>query len=365
LREERKRLHTYSYVPADDFEDWTGKGRIADETPFIQATVQHVGNIQENYLDFADRSPLSEVDEWLELLEMPYKFFENSFWIKGIFEKAEQQGVGVLLTGARGNLTISWGPAIHYYAILARKLKWIQLYRELHLFSRRKGIRRARLLPMIGKQALPFSPQISLLASEPDVPRLIHPDFAQRTNVIAKLQERDNDLSGFLRTDALEARNNHLHNLAIANLRGTKGTKLSLKYSIWERDPTCDPRVVRFCLSVPFEQYVQNGYDRALIRRATASYLPDKVRLNQRIRGVQGADWVHRMIPLWRPFTEEVGALCKDPVASHYMNVDHIRAALSKVGSSPRTEDAFSPEIRYLMRSVIVYRFLTKFYNQY
>jgi asparagine synthase (glutamine-hydrolysing) len=204
-----------------------------------------------------------------------------------------------------------------------------------------------------------------LLASEPDVPRLIHPDFAQRTNVIAKLQERDNDLSGFLRTDAIEARSNHLHNLAIANLRGTKGTKLSLKYSIWERDPTCDPRVVRFCLSVPFEQYVQNGYDRALIRRATASYLPDKVRLNQRIRGVQGADWVHRMIPLWRPFTEEVGALCKDPVASHYMNVDHIRAALSKVGSSPRTEDAFSPEIRYLMRSVIVYRFLTKFYNQY
>ena len=27
--------------------------------------------------------------------------------------------------------------------------------------------------------------------------------------------------------------------------------------------------------------------------------LPDKVRLNQRIRGVQGADWVHRMIPYW------------------------------------------------------------------
>ena len=46
----------------------------------------------------------------------------------------------------------------------------------------------------------------------------------------------------------------------------------------------------------------------ALIRRATENYLPDKVRLNQRIRGVQGADWVHRMIPNWDTFIEEVKA---------------------------------------------------------
>ena len=59
-------------------------------------------------------------------------------------------------------------------------------------------------------------------------------------------------------------------------------------------------RVIHFCLSLPEEQYVQNGYDRALIRRATKRYLPDKVRLNQQIRGVQGADWVHRMIPNWK-----------------------------------------------------------------
>ena len=59
-------------------------------------------------------------------------------------------------------------------------------------------------------------------------------------------------------------------------------------------------------MSVPIEQYVQNGVDRALIRRSTKQYLPDPVRLNQRIRGVQGADWIHRMLPSWRSFTEEV-----------------------------------------------------------
>ena len=45
--------------------------------------------------------------------------------------------------------------------------------------------------------------------------------------------------------------------------------KLSLRYGLWKRDPTNDIRVIRFCLSVPEEQYVQNGLDRALIRRST------------------------------------------------------------------------------------------------
>ena len=82
--------------------------------------------------------------------------------------------------------------------------------------------------------------------------------------------------------------------------------KLSLRYSLWKRDPTNDLRVVRFCFSVPEEQYVQNGLDRALIRRATENVLPDEVRLNQQIRGIQGADWVHRMIPYWNTFIDEV-----------------------------------------------------------
>ena len=43
---------------------------------------------------------------------------------------------------------------------------------------------------------------------------------------------------------------------------------LSLRYSLWKRDPTNDLRVIRFCLSVPEEQYVQNGLDRSLITKS-------------------------------------------------------------------------------------------------
>ena len=79
-------------------------------------------------------------------MEMPYKFFENSIWLKGIFEKAHEEGIGVLLNGGRGNLSISWGPAIEYYAILLKKLKWIRLYKELNLYSNNIGVKKILIL---------------------------------------------------------------------------------------------------------------------------------------------------------------------------------------------------------------------------
>lgn len=358
-----KKLNSYSYVPVNQFVDWTHRNVVADETPYIRATAQYAGNINDQYMDCPDKSPLSVVDDWLDVLEMPYKFFENSFWIKGIYEQAERDGVGMLLTGARGNQTISWGSAVQYYAVLLKKLRWIQFYREVQSFSKGMGIGRSRLLSLICRQAMPFASQASLLRGEPDVPRMIHPEFARRTNVMERLQEQDAELSGFLRSDPVEARVSQIHSLVIANLRGTKGTKLSLQHRMWERDVTCDPRVVRFCLSVPLGQYVQQGVDRSLIRRSTKGYLPDEVRLNQRIRGIQGADWVHRILPSWPALVEELQQLRRDGRVNEMIDTARIEAALADIGDAPKPDSAFSPQIRFLMRSLIMYRFIKQFYT--
>ena len=121
LKMENKQLHTLSYIPPKDFEDFTPRNIMPDERPFIKATVQHVGNIKDYYLDFEGRDPFSEIDDFLDTMEMPYKFFENSFWLKGMFEEAQKKDIGLLLNGGRGNLSISWGSAIDYYATSIKK----------------------------------------------------------------------------------------------------------------------------------------------------------------------------------------------------------------------------------------------------
>lgn len=354
LRAAGKKLYTYSYLPPSDFEDWTSKAYCANERPYIQSTVEHVGNIAPRYLEFENQSPLTEVDDWISLLGAPYKCFENSFWLRGIFEHAKNDNVGILLTGAGGNLSISWGSAIDYYALLIKQARLLQLSRELKLFSNQMSISKSRLLRMVVKTAFPILDRASF--SE-QFPTLIHPNFAARTNVYEKLKDRDIGLPD-PKLDFIRARENEFKELTFPHMTGTLGTKLSLQYGIWERDPTYDPRVIRFCLSVPLEQYVQNGIDRSLIRRATRGYLPDKVRLNQRTRGIQGADWVHRMRPSWGAFTDELRKLCQDNKTSQYLNTDQIRKSLAIVGESPEPDLAYNSDARFLMRSLIAHRFI-------
>ncbi|PYE52601.1 asparagine synthetase B [Paenibacillus barcinonensis] len=363
LRSQGKPLHAYSYVPVPDFTDYTSKTLLADERPFIRSTVSHVGNISENYLDFEGRSPLSEVDTWLNMMEMPYKYFENSFWIRGFYEKASEQDAGVLLTGARGNFTISWGPALDYYASLLKGGRYFRWFRELQQYSERTGIAFSRIARMTGRKAYPdwFNAKnkgATQTAGAVDAP-LIHPDFAAKTGVMDRLKSFL-VLQGGAQADALRVRADKFNNLAIANKNGAVATKCSLRYRAWERDPTSDVRVIRFCLSVPIEQYVRQGVDRSLIRRATSPELPDKVRLNQRVRGVQPADWLHRILPDWERFTSELHAMCSDSRVAGILNTDRIKLALANF-PTPRPELAPHPDLRLMMQSLIVYRFIQHF----
>jgi asparagine synthase (glutamine-hydrolysing) len=361
LRGENKQLHTFSYVPLDDFQDWTPKSRIANERENIQSTVRHVGNINDQYFNFPEMNPLSEVDDWLDIMETPYKFFENSFWLKGIYQQAQQKDAGILLTGSRGNWTISWGPALDYQASLLRRFKWFKFYKELKLYTGILGVKKSRVFPIVRNKAFPQIAHLLSSNNEPSLPALINPEFAERTKVYERLQEHGYDFWGDSLQDIYDVRKKQFEKLYYWNITGTVGCKQSLRYSLWERDATNDLRVIRFCLSLPEEQFVQNGIDRALIRRSTKNYLPDNIRLNQRDRGIQGADGLHRMLPSWNVLVSELQQVIEDPVISGYLNIKELANALSVIRKDPRPEQVFNTEFRILMRSLIFYRFIKKY----
>jgi asparagine synthase (glutamine-hydrolysing) len=358
LRMQNKRLNTYSYVPVNGFEDWTHRSRVANETSFVKATVNYVGNIDDQYHSFTDRSPYSEIDEWLNTLEMPYKFFENTFWLRGIYEQAQQKDIGILLSGQRGNWTVSWGPTLEFYAGLMKKLRWIRLYQEINQYSKNSGAKKTRIMKVVRNKAFPSLKE----AVEPfHFPMIISPEFAARTNVLTKLKEHGIDISLSQPISPYEARDNQFKHLYYWLITGTYGAKFSLRYSVNGRDPTNDLRLIKFCLSVPEEQFARQGFDRSLIRRATKSYLPDEVRLNMRTRGVQGADGVYRMATYWSAFIEELEQLSEDTMASYFLDQAVIKQAISKIKSNASPEFAFDFDFRILMRSLIVYRFLKNF----
>ncbi|MEK0315260.1 asparagine synthase-related protein [Cohnella sp. 56] len=355
LGREGKILHTYSSIPLASEGGWTSKTRLADERPMIRQTVEHVGNIRDRYLRFEDRSPLSEMDGWLDTMEMPYKFIENSYWFGGIFEQARADGVGVLLNGARGNYTVSFGPAIEYYAKLFKQLRWARLYREMYRYSRFKGTSRKNIARRIRDQLLPSS----VYAGErSELTRLIAPGLAERTGLFDRLRDAGVDLSGRAIPDMIAARAAQFEQVHHWTNSGTSGTKLSLRHGVWYRDPTNDLRVVRFCLSVPLDQYVRDGMDRALIRRATAGLLPDSVRLNGRTRGIQGADGIARLTAAWPAFIGELERAAAGGELAEWIHMPVLRETIARYKDIPGPQAIYEPGFTLLMRSLILGRFI-------
>lgn len=354
LKKQNKRLHTYSSIPVEDFDDYTPSHLYPDESPFIRETVDFVGNIDEHYLSLDHKDSYTDIDDWLEMIESPYKSFENSFWIKGIFEQASRDGIGILLSGARGNFTISWGSAFDYYAHLFKSMRWIRFAQEVNNYSRTVEVGRKGLLSMIGKRAFPF------LDKEEDYqfPMLINPNFAEKMNIYEKLKGYGIEENGFSKRNLLGQKNYLIDNGFVWNTNGTTFSKLSLQYGLLIRDPTNDIRVVNYCRSIPLDQFINKGLDRALIRHATKGYLPDKVRLNHKYKGLQGMDWIHRMSSHWSDLITETKELLKNENAIQYLNKESISNALARLMDGPKGDLALDPQIRGLMRSIIVYRFL-------
>lgn len=114
-------------------------------------------------------------------------------------------------------------------------------------------------------------------------------------------------------------------------------------------------------MSLPKEQSVQDGFGRSLIRRSTKNYLPDSIRLNQKERGVQGADGIHRMLPSWKQFLHEISQVVKDSAVSEYLNINEMKNALSMFEHSPRPELIFDANFKTLMRGLIFHRFISKY----
>lgn len=363
LKTQDRSLNTYSYIPVDGFVDWTPKHRFADERPLIKQTVNYVGNIDDHYLNFNETNAFSEIDDWLDMMETPYKFFDNTFWIRGIYEQAAQHNRGILLTGARGNYSISWGPAIPYYSTLLRNFKWTQLTQEVNQYYKKVGVGRKRIYSIIGRNAFPALDRMRPTGSTYKYPQLVNSEFARKTGIYEKLE--DPKFIGIgstadLPDDPLEARRQHFDRVNMWSTSGTSSCKLSLRYSVYNHDPTNDLRLIRFCLSTPIEQFVHNGMDRALIRRSMKGWLPDSIRLNQRTRGIQAADSIHRMGRDWSCFIRELEQLIHDSRMQQFVNIPVIGDALTEARKGLHPDQAYNPSIKLLMRSIILYRFLQK-----
>jgi asparagine synthase (glutamine-hydrolysing) len=202
---------------------------------------------------------------------------------------ARRRGFGAVLDGVDGDTVASHEP--HLLADLLRSGAWGAALREARgfagFYAGTYGPWSAATQLLAVNAARAFAPGVVQAAARPWRRRhalrstvadsIISRDFAARIDVEARLDalwaHRD-------RRTARTPRERQARDIAHPQIAAAleRYHRVAASQGIEARHPFFDRRVVEFCLALPWDQKVRDGWSKWIVRRASAGLLPDGVR---------------------------------------------------------------------------------------
>lgn len=275
----------------------TFEGLPCDEQYFIEKVL--IGGMLDPHYIKADKiSPLGNIDEVLWYLDEPFTI-TNIYMVWNLYQEASKNKVRVILDGFDGDTTLSHGQG--FLVDLLFDLKWKKAIHELNSRSKLSGINffsRNTFYRIFHSVIIPFTPlflfkflyifnlDLSGLLSKFN---LLNNEFTIKTDIKTRYDEYT--LKPYLA--ARNSKENHYfalnsgefqYILEIAD-KSASAARLEPRY------PFLDKRLIEFCLAIPLEQKMNNGWSRIILRRAMEGILPpeiqwrsDKANLSYNIR---------------------------------------------------------------------------------
>jgi asparagine synthase (glutamine-hydrolysing) len=315
------RVLAFTHVPRGPAGSAMPYNRLAEEGSLAAETARLHPNIEHIPMASSGRSPLSDLDLYAGLFERPVFNLCNHVWLSEIRAAAAAAGTQVLLSGEIGNWTISAAPNT-LLADFVREGRWLAWSREARAMlrggrSRLRGVAAASFGPWI-PDAL-WSRFESLSESVgPSITDPVHPRLHERVEA-----EREAAAPGFFNRSS-----DRFENAASALMEmdwGEHRKGILGGWGIDKRDPTADPRLIDFCLSLPLDMLMKDGVRRPLARAALADRVAPAV-LDSRQRGYQSADWHEGLSRDVAGAARLIEAMAADETASRLIDVERLRA---------------------------------------
>jgi len=333
--EGNQRLHTFSAIfPGLLTEDLPK----IDERSYVK-TVLAMGGLEPHYVHADRLSPLAELDRVLWHEDEPV-LAPNLYMHWALYSAAYQQGIRVFLDGIDGDTTVSHG--LDLLTDLARTGRWKTLVTEAtalarkspsSFFTPRRVIWQFGLRPLIPKSAMQLWWVLRRRLTQPiwTVNTAINPVFARRVG----LAERAQALLVNSSTPARTAREAHWQSLTSALIPYVLelADKAATAFSLEARYPFFDRRLMEFCLSLPPEQKLHQGWTRFVMRRAMAGILPHEVQWRISKANLS-PNFKRRLLDYERETLDEV-ILNEPQVIEEYVDMPALRAAYARYASQP------------------------------
>lgn len=368
LKEREKFLISFTSVPLEENNDISINGRTINESIGVNLMEEKLGNLKTNFLEFRDESSINNIDKINSIFEQPYKGIENIYWYIGIPLEAARQRCNVLLDGQFGNLTISYGGYYTYLYTLIKKIRLFKLAKEVKIISHKYGMRKKQVIKIICGLAVPYY--------------IKKKRFAYKNKSFNKYKwtpVNEGILNKYKINETLEERNMNIFpdkirawkslkklivTPSILSHLGEHETKISLYTGVLKRDPCRDVRVIEMIMSFPIEQFVKDGVERSLIRRAMQGLIPDEILQDKIPRGLQSADWVERLKGNWHITIKEIEVMLDDKLCNYYLDLEKMKAYTNKYKElKGEYSDEEKYELRTLLTAFVFYKYINTHNN--
>ena len=328
LAQNNERLAAFTGVPRCGFDGAVPSGTYADETPYVEAIQKKISNIDVNYVRNDTCDDFGELERFFIALEGPVRNPVNLGWMLGVLRLARAQGRRVLLGGLYGNSTISWNgwsqAAGHLQRgrLLTAARQWRSYYRGTP-YSRWVAMRKLLIEPLLPERLSDWTKRRrhSNGATPWQDHAPIRRDFAAAMAVGARANKAGHDFFYRMRPDE------RAHGLAQIDYAGDWHAAEKAITGVEVRDPTADIDVVSYCFGIPPEQYLAEGIDRSLIRRAMWGLLPEVV-LTNRLSGLQAADWHEKLDRQRGELARQVAELSASPLVCRIIDLLRLEKAI-------------------------------------
>jgi len=269
----------------------------------------------------------AQLERFFIALDGPVRNPTNFGWMTSALQRARTRGQRVLLSGLYGNYSISWNgwsqAARHLRRgrLLLAYRQWRHYYRSTP-YPRWVALRKLLIEPVIPARLGAWADRRRRPGVAPWQDHApIRVEFAAAMAVERRAKEVGHDFLYRMRQDE------RVRGLAQIDYAGDWHAAEKAVTGIEVRDPTADLDVISYCFGVPPEQYLAEGIDRSLIRRAMWGLLPENV-LTNRLSGLQGADWHEKLDSQRGELAFQIAELAKSPLARRIIDLGRLEKAI-------------------------------------
>jgi asparagine synthase (glutamine-hydrolysing) len=274
---EAKPVHTFSAIypgfPPDD------RQKI-DEQAHIRAVVE-TGGFTAHFVQADRYSSLADLPRLLWHLDEAYFAPTlNLHW--ALYDSVRQHGLRVFLDGSDGDETVSHG--LERLTDLARAGRWLRLVREARMLSGRalrpsqagRIIWKHGIRPLVPAGLLSFFRLLYGMGSKKKTSiSILNPAFARRMGFEA--QELEPGQASAPIHDTARQRHAQRLNSGLIPYALELLDKVAAAFTIEARYPFFDRRLLEYCLALPAEKKLGQGWTRLILRQSLAGLAPGEI----------------------------------------------------------------------------------------